>query len=182
MRVQNEILSNLKEGTDWKRIFGKRTKFMDQKYEDLIMKKLLPVLNAYDIEIEPRGYNKGPGKQTYMGFDSEGNRILFVFTNANKNMDPDEKKRWTMFLRIFYKDRAQDVGMIDLNNKDDLNKSFSLITQTLEDMGFKLKDDKPQEEVSTEDEEEDPDIQAILDYKNSLSESELKELEKELKE
>lgn len=183
MRVQNEILSNLKEGSEWKRISGPRTKYMDELYEDLIKYKLVPVLNDYDIDINTRGYNKGPGKQTYIGYDSEGNRILFVFTNNNKNMDPDEKKRWTMFLRIFYKGKSVDVGMIDLNRTDDLNRSFSLITQALEDLGFKLKDEKPQEEVKDEEkDEEDPDIQAILDYKNSLSESELKELEKELKE
>lgn len=181
MKVQNQILCNinketLNERSSWKRITGPRVKSMDQKYQDQIIYKLIPVLKDYDIEINTRGYNKGPGSQTYMGFDSEGNRILFVFSNANIEMDPYEKKRWSMFVRIFYKGKAQDVGMIDLNNTDNINKAFSLITQTLEDMGFKLKGEEQKEEP----EAEDPDIASLLDYKNSLSESELEALNKEL--
>lgn len=177
MRVYNQILSNLRIGelneSDWKRLSGKKSKFMDQKYQKQIMYKLIPVLNAYDIEMFDKAYNKGPGKQTYIGFDSEGNRIMFVFSNDEKYLDPYDKTKWGMFLRIYYKGKVSDVGMIDLSNTDNLNKSFALITQTLEDMGFKLKEDPKEKEEA----EEDPDIKTLIDYKNSLSESELLDLE-----
>lgn len=186
MKVQNQILINLskeplEEKSSWKRIIGPRVKSMDQKYEDLIKYKLVPIMNDYDIEMSSRGYNKGPGSQTYVGYDKDGNRILFVFSNANKDMDPFDMKRWTMFLRIFYKGKAVDVGMIDLANKDDLNRSFSLITQALEDMGFKLagQEDTPKE---NKEEEDDPDIQTLIDYRNSLSESEKESLKELLEE
>lgn len=180
MKVQNQILINLskeplEEKSSWKRITGPRVKSMDQKYEDLIKYKLVPIMNDYDIEMSSRGYNKGPGSQTYVGYDKDGNRILFVFSNANKEMDPFDTKKWTLFLRIFYKGKAVDVGMIDLANTDDLNRSFSLITQNLEDLGFKLKGQDEEQGTETS-QEVDPDIQTLIDYKNSLSESELESL------
>lgn len=183
MKVQNQILINLnkeplEERSSWKRISGPRVKYMDEKYQDLLKYKLIPILNAYDIDISDRAYDQGPGKQTYMGYDKDGNRILFVFNNANVKMDPYDTKRWTMFLTILYKGKAVDVGMIDLKNTDDLNRSFSLITQNLEDMGFKL---EGEEDLPKDTEEEnDSDIKTLIDYKNSLSESERKELDKEL--
>lgn len=178
MRIQNEILTNLNksdllERSIWKRITGPKVRYMDEKYQDQIVRKLIPILNAYDIDISDRAYNKGPGKQTYVGFDSEGNRILFVFTNNNVNMEDDEKKKWTLFLRIFYLDKVEDVGMLDLDNTDNINKAFALITQTLEDMGFKLKEETKEED---KEEVEDPDIATLRDFKNSLSESELQEI------
>jgi hypothetical protein len=96
-------------------------------------------------------------------------------------MDPYDKKKWTMFLRIYYKDDFIDVGMIDLANQDDLNRSFSLITQTLEDMGFKLKGQDEEQGKETS-QEVDPDVQTLIDYKNSLSESELESLKDLLEE
>ena len=186
MKVQNQILINLskeplEEKSSWKRILGPRTKFMDEKYQDLIQYKLIPILRDYDIDVNKNPSVNKPGKQTYTGYDVNGDRILFAFSNNNKNMDPYDKKKWTMFLRIYYKNDFIDVGMIDLANQDDLNRSFSLITQTLEDMGFKLKGQDEEQGTETS-QEVDPDVQTLIDYKNSLSESELESLKDLLEE
>ncbi len=178
MRVQNEILSNLKEE---KILLEKRLHRINTKYEDLIKYKLIPILRDYDIDIQPIPVINNATEQVYYGFDKDFNKISFIFTSQGDELDSEEHKRWSLFLKILYKNQLVDVGVIDLNSLDDVHKSFSLLSQTLEDMGFKLREDKPEEEPE-EKEEVDPDIQAILDYKNSLSESELKELEKELKE
>ena len=179
MRLHNQILdnlnkSNLAEGTIWKRISGPRVKSIDDKYEDLIRYKLIPALNDYDLDILDRPYGNSPGKQIYVGYDSDGNKVSFIFMNNYKDMVDGEKKKWTLFLKILYKGKVEDVGMIDLDSVDNLNRSFSLITQTLEDMGFNLKDGKSKEEDKPE--VEDPDITNLIDYKNSLSESAFKEI------
>ena len=93
-----------------------------------------------------------------------------------EELNSEIHKRWSLYLKISYMSDIVDVGVIDIKSVDDLNRSFTLITQTLEDMGFSLRDDVPSSEESSST-EEDPDIKTLIDFKNSLSESELVELE-----
>ncbi len=175
MRVQNQIIYNLSnEDILLERIIHKIYK----KYQDLIKYNLVPILQAYDIDIIAKPIVTGPTKQIYRGYDKDYEPIDFIFYSQNDELYNVKHKRWSLYLDIRYKGRTEQVGIIDLTNSDDLSRSFSLITQTLEDMGFTLREDEKSEEEAEK--EEDPDIASLMDYKNSLSESELKDLDKYL--
>ena len=174
MRVQNEILSSLKEEEI---LIERRIHNIDSKYQDLIKYKLVPVLRDYDISIVPRPAIKNPTYQVYRGFDKDYNPINFIFYSDNNELRSEDHKRWSLYLEISYKGQRREVGIVDIKSRDDLNRSFSLITQTLEDMGFTLRDDAKKEEPKEEPEEVDPDVKELLDYRNGLSESELVALE-----
>lgn len=176
MRLQNEILYSLKEEDI---LIERRIHNFNTKYQDLITRKLVPVLNAYDISIVPSPSITNATYQIYRGFDKDYNPINFKFYSDNSELRDEKHKRYSFFLEISYKGKRQEVGIVDIKNQDDLNRSFSLITQTLEDMGFTLRDDAKVDTKEEEKPEEDPDINTLIDYKNSLSESELLELEVE---
>lgn len=173
MRVQNQILYKLMEEET---LLERRIHRIDTKYEKLIMNKLIPILRAYDIDILPNPVVSNPTEQIYRGFDKDYNQIDFIFSSMGEELNSEDHKRWSLYLKISYMSDIVDVGIIDIKSVDDLNRSFTLITQTLEDMGFSLRDDVPSSEESSST-EEDPDIKTLIDFKNSLSESELVELE-----
>jgi hypothetical protein len=174
MRVQNQILYKLMEEET---LLERRIHRIDTKYERLIMNKLIPILRAYDIDILPNPVVSNPTEQIYRGFDKDYNQIDFIFSSMGEELNSEIHKRWSLYLKISYMSDIVDVGVIDIKSVDDLNRSFTLITQTLEDMGFSLRDDVPSSDESSSTEEEDPDIKTLIDFKNSLSESELVELE-----
>jgi hypothetical protein len=174
MRVQNEILSNLKEEEI---LIERRIHRINTKYQDLIEYKLIPALRDYDIAIEARPSISDTTYQVYRGYDKDFEPINFIFRSENDELRSEDHKRWSLHLEISYKGQRREVGIIDIKSRDDLNRSFSLITQTLEDMGFTLRDDAKKEEPKEEPEEVDPDVKELLDYRNSLSESELVALE-----
>ena len=162
MKVQNNILSNLRKNEN---LILERFRYMDGKYQKLIDTKLVPLLQAYDIDIRPRPILARPAELIYRGFDYNYNLIDFMFSNISDELRSEEHDKYDMFLTIYYKGKYEKVGIIDLIGKTDLGESFSLITQALEDLGFKLKEEvKPEEK-----EEEDPDIKSLVDFKNSIS-------------
>ena len=176
MRAHNEILSNLKEEEI---LIERRIRRINTKYQDLIKYKLIPALRDYDIAIEAKPSANNETYQVYRGFDKDYEPINFIFHSDNGELRSEDHKRWSLYLEISYKGQKREVGIVDIRSRDDLNRSFSLITQTLEDMGFTLRDDAKKEEPKQEEEPEelDPDVKELLDYRNSLSESELLALE-----
>lgn len=163
MRVQSSIINNLRRND---LLLERRFRQMDGKYQTLITNKLIPLLQAYDIHIRPKPVVDRPMEQIYVGFDSEYNKISFIFTNGGSDLNANEHSKYDMFLTISYKGQREKVGVIDLTGKSDVSESFALITQALENMGFKLTRDLDEE---PEEDEEDPDVKSLIDYKNSLS-------------
>lgn len=181
MKVQNQILVNLEKSkleeiTKWKHISGPRYKFMDDKYELNIMTKLIPMLHKYGITMVQRPVIDKPGKQVYNGYDSNHNRISFGFYNQHEDKLDNREGKYDMLVTIKYNGTETEAGVINLQDRDYIEEAFEIITMTLEDLGFKL---DGQEETNKEEPKssEDLELDDLANFKNSLSEQELLEIE-----
>lgn len=165
------------EGTQWRHIAGPKQKYMDQGYQQAIMKKLNKLLSAYDIDMINKPIINKPHAQTYIGYDTDNNQIQIIFSSRHiDKMDYREGKN-DMLVQIRYKDKLETAGVVDLSNKDNLDAAFQIITMTLENMGFKLEG----QEDKKEENKLDPEIENLRNFRDSLSESELIEIFKEEK-
>lgn len=120
----------------WKSISGPTYLNMDTIYEYNIKKKFIPRFNKemskYGITLILKPLKDDPGMQTYIGFDSDHNKIRLTFYNNHVDMVNENKYRYPMLLVIDYKDNFDDViGEIDLSNKANVNNCISLIREYL---------------------------------------------------
>lgn len=179
MKVQTSILSNLREQerldeyTKWKRIAGPKYKNMDETYELDIMTKLVPMLNKYGIKMVQHPLVDKPGKQTYVGFDNDGNKIRFNFYNQHEDKLDNREGKYDMLVTIDYEGETVEAGVVDLKSKDGVENAFSLITMTLEDLGVNINNNAKEVNQETNTELDD-----LANFKASLSEQELLELDK----
>ena len=181
MKVQNQILANLEkseldEATKWKHIAGPRYKPMDEKYEMDIMTKLIPMLYKYGIRMSQRPIQDKPGKQVYIGYDKDYNRIRFSFYNQHEDKLENREGKYDMLVTIDYTDSSVEAGVVDLRNKDSVEKAFELITMTLEDLGYNVdgSEGTSKEQPKSED---DIELDNLASFKKSLSEQEILEIE-----
>ena len=81
-----------------------------------------------------------------------------------------------MLVTIDYKDNSVEAGVVDLKNKDSVEKAFELITMTLEDLGYNVdgSEGTPKEQPKSED---DTELDNLASFKKSLSEQEILEIE-----
>ena len=182
MKVQNQILVNLEkseldEATKWKHIAGPRYKFMDEKYEMNIMTKLIPMLYKYGIDIAQRPIQDKPGKQSYVGYDKDYNKIRFNFYNQHEDKLDNREGKYDMLVTIDYKENSVEAGVVDLRNKDYAEKAFEIITMTLEDLGFNLDGSKETPKEEQPKSEDDIELDNLASFKKSLSEQEILEIE-----
>ncbi|MBO7615035.1 MAG: hypothetical protein J6T15_05005 [Bacilli bacterium] len=176
MRLNNEILSSLKKEklreSMWKKSFGKKQKFIDDKPQQQIQEDLIPLLNAYGIKMIAKPYINRPQQQTYIGFDNNNNRIHLTFSISPRVVDDNFGN---IAVSIRYKGKDEDLGTIDISTPQGLDETFSLITSALEYLGLDIEGNGKEEEKPKE--ENDPDVDELIKFKSSLKESELKELE-----
>jgi hypothetical protein len=144
---------------------------MDDKYELNIMTKLIPMLNQYGLDFPRRPIQDKPGSQTYIGYDSDLNKIRLTFYNQHEDKLNNREGKYDMLVTIDYKGQSTEAGVVDLKSRNSLDEAFELITMTLEDLGFNI--DTKEKETSNDSSELDD----LANFKSSLSERELLEIE-----
>lgn len=181
MRVQNQILSNLREEhlneyTNWKHIGGPKRKFMDEKYMKNIINKLIPMLHQYGIEMSLYPSKDAPGYQNYMGYAPDKSRIDFKFISSFKPTSGDREGKYDMTVKIYHEGDEEIAGVITLGSRDEVEEAFEIITMTLENMG--IIGDKPKgEETDKPKSKEDLELDDLAKFKSGLSEQEILEIE-----
>lgn len=184
MRVHNKILENLRESLrepldeenleEWTHIGGPRRKTMDNRHYQLkIMSKLIPMLNKYGIEMTLYPTVDEPGYQVYNGYIGN-DRIDFKFINSYKPTQNYREGKYDMTVKIYFRGKEETAGVIDLKNESSIDAAFGIITQALENLG--AIGDKPVEEPK---EETNSELDDLANFKNSLNEQELLEIEVE---
>lgn len=172
-----------KEGfTKWKHIYGPKYKYMDEKYEEQIMTKLIPMLRKYGLSMSQRPISDKPGSQKYIGRDAENESVGISFHSQHVDKENNRESKYDLLVKIYYKGNRVEAGVIDLNSPDTINKAFELITMTLEDLGVSLEGmEKPKTKDETKEPEErkepNNDLDDLLAFRNSLREQELLEIE-----
>ena len=184
MRVHNKILENLRESLrepldeenleEWTHIGGPRRKTMDNRqYQLKIMSKLIPMLNKYGIEMTLYPTVDEPGYQVYNGYIGN-DRIDFKFINSYKPTQNYREGKYDMTVKIYFRGKEETAGVIDLKNESSIDAAFGIITQALENLG--AIGDNPAEESK---EETNSELDDLANFKNSLNEQELLEIEVE---
>lgn len=146
----------------WKRLSGPRNyRPMENNYEANLKIYLFPLLEKYGIRMTERPIQNTPGKQTYLGYDQEGNTIWFIFTNQHLDkVDYREGKR-DLLCTLKYNNQTKEAGVILVNNRENAENAFEQIMMTLESMT-----DKPKEETKSV--ENDDEISALAKF-NGMS-------------
>ena len=144
----------------WKRIAGKRQKFMDQGYDKQIETKLLPMLNSYGIKMNTYPSVVNPGKYVYSG-KCDDNTIRISFYNSTDDNKEYSDNPYSMLVNVSLNGESTDAGVIDLTKEDSINDAFSLITMTLEDLGLNLFNKQEEEKP----EEDDEDVKSLMSYR-----------------
>ena len=158
----------------WTHLSGPKYGYMDEKqYQFNIIKKLIPMLNKYDIELFPKAFVDKPGKQTYIGKDLLGKKIRIIFYNAHKDKMANREGKYDMLVEVSYDGNREEAGVIDLTSEDAAEQAFSLITMTLENLGFTLDGDEP---LPKEAPKEDEELEKLSQFRESLTEQEALEL------
>lgn len=160
------------EGTRWKHIAGPRYKHMDEKYERKIIKKLFPMLRQYGINMLERPIEDNPGNQLYIGRDENDRRVYIEFINKYEPGLNNREAKYDMFVKAGYDGQLHDAGVIDLFKKNHVEAAFELITMVLEDTSNNEEDQEEKKEPEVNKELDD-----LANFKNSLSEQELLEIE-----
>ena len=190
MKLQNKILENLGvygsyetdnellERSQWKQIFGKKSPAMDTKYyQGKIIKKLIPLLKKYGIEISMFPSPDEPGYQVYSAYGSDKGRIDFKFINGYKPTEDYRNGKYDMTVKILNNGDEETAGVINLSNDNYVDEAFEIITMTLENMGLLPDDIQTDEyEINDQDNTEDDDISKLLSFKQGLNEQEIKEI------
>lgn len=176
MKVQTNILLNLKkmnEASVWKRLYGpKEYRPMDQSYQKNIVQGLFPLFNAYGYKMMMSPIKNEPGFQLYLGYDKDYNELQFYFYNQHINKKDYRESNRDLLCEVRYNGKREEVGVIDLNSKEGIDSAFELITMTLEKM-------KEPEKAEDKEEEDDPELADLINFKKNLSEQELIEIEVE---
>ena len=79
-----------------------------------------------------------------------------------------------MTVKIYFRGKEETAGVIDLKNESSIDAAFGIITQALENLGA-IGDksvEEPKEETNSE-------LDDLANFKNSLNEQELLEIEVE---
>ena len=146
--------------SEWRRIGGPKKKFMDDGYSNLIETKLIPMLNAYGLNVNDYPSSKKPGVYVYRG-ESGDKPFKLYFYNANTDSDGVDEGKFSMLVKLLTDDDFSDIGVVDLTNQDGLEDAFSLITMALDDAGITKGTKKVEDE---EPEEDDEDVKELLSY------------------
>ena len=162
---------NLYEASQWKRLSGPKYKNMDEKYEKNIINKLIPMLHNYGLDMALYPTKSAPGYQNYAGYAEDGSRVDFKFISEYEPTRNNRNGKYDMTVKIHHKGNEEIAGVINLNNRDSVDEAFELITMTLENMGIigNKQEEKPAEDNS--------ELDDLANFKKSLSEQELLEVE-----
>ena len=161
---KEDFEEELKESM-WKRINGPREKFMDQGYSKQIESELLPMLNAYGIDMNSYPTILKPGKYVYRGKLGDDSIRISFYNSTNDNKEYSDNP-YSMLVNVSVNGNGVDAGVIDLTKEDSIDEAFILITMTLDD----LKSDKGKEDESEP--EEDEDVKTLLAYKEENKDKE----------
>ena len=189
MKLQNKILENLGvydsynkesellERSQWTQIFGKKSPAMDTKhYQGKIIRKLIPLLKKYGIDISMFPNPDEPGYQVYSAYGSDKGRIDFKFINGYTPTEDYRNGKYDMTVKILNNGNEETAGVINLSNANYVDEAFEIITMTLENMGLLPDDIQTDEyEVNSQDNQND-DISKLLSFKQGLNEQEIKEI------
>ena len=151
---------NINEASIFNRIAGPKRKQI-KDYEKLIINNLFPLLQEFGFKLYTRPLTQKPGKVVYAG-NIEGKPVQLAFFNAYEDNEEIGEPKDSLFCKVSYAGKLNDVGYINLDSENDAELAFSQITKALEEIGFITQADAEakeqaakQEEINKEKEDEE---------------------------
>lgn len=147
-KLQDE--EDLNEASIFQRIAGPKRKQIRDYYKD-ITKNLLPLLQEFGIKMYANPMTQQPGKVVFAG-NLDGKQIQIAFYNAYEEDKELGEPKDMLYCKVMYNSKMKDVGYIDISTPENADNAFSMITKTLEELGYITQADKEaQEQKAIED-------------------------------
>ena len=145
-----KLQENLKEAGIFQRIAGPKRKQIRDYYKD-ITKNLFPLLQEFGIKMYANPMTQQPGKAVFAG-NVDGKQIQIAFYNAYEDNKELGEPKDMLYCKVMYNSKMKDVGYIDISTPDNADNAFSMITKTLEELGYITQADREaQEQKAIED-------------------------------
>ena len=147
-KLQDE--EDLNEASIFQRIAGPKRKQIRDYYKD-ITKNLFPLLQEFGIKMYANPMTQQPGKVVFAG-NLDGKQIQIAFYNAYEEDKELGEPKDMLYCKVMYNSKMKDVGYIDISTPENADNAFSMITKTLEELGYITQADKEaQEQKAIED-------------------------------
>lgn len=139
----NESLLDL-----YKRVAGPRRKNIKEYSKDIV-NNLFPLLKEFGLNMYSNPMTSQPGKLVYAG-QLDGKQVQIAFFSSYTDNEEIGEGENNLFCKISYNSRMKDVGYIDVSTPENADNAFSMITKTLEELGYKTEADKELEDNKDE--------------------------------
>lgn len=147
-KLQDE--EDLNEASIFQRIAGPKRKQIRDYYKD-ITKNLFPLLQEFGIKMYANPMTQQPGKVVFAG-NLDGKQIQIAFYNAYEEDKELGEPKDMLYCKVMYNSKMKDAGYIDVSTPENADNAFSMITKTLEELGYITQADKEaQEQKAIED-------------------------------
>ena len=150
MTLNKEILNEL---SFFKRVSGPKRK-QAADYVDDIKNNLFPYLKEFGIEMYGNPMTVTPSRVTFAGKLDDRQLQLAFYAAYQENEEMGEGEN-LLYCKLSYLSNMENVGYIDVSNREVAEQAFSMITKSLEDLGYKTPADKEAEEQANKEAEEE---------------------------